>query len=110
MEPSSPVIVLTTLPMTVDAAAFARVLVEERLAACVAVQPEMRSVYRWKETIEEDAERQLVIKTTASRLAALESRVAALHPYDVPEWLVLPAADASATYRAWLGESTAAGL
>lgn len=110
MASPTPVIVLTTLPVTADASSFARTLVDEHLAACVAVGAEMQSIYRWRGSIEEEGERQLVIKSTKDRLPALESRVAALHPYDVPEWLVIEPARASAAYLAWLGDATAPGL
>jgi periplasmic divalent cation tolerance protein len=100
------VIVLTTLGAQTDAAAFARVLVDERLAACVNILPVMTSVYRWKGTIEEDREQQLVIKTTSDRVEALEARFRELHPYELPEFLVVAATDGSAGYLAWLEEST----
>ena len=96
------VIVLTTLGADADAAALAETLVTERLAACVNVLPVMTSVYRWKEKIERDREQQIVIKTTADRLEALEARLLALHPYDVPEFLIVPVESASAAYRDWL--------
>ena len=99
-------IVLTTLGKQTDAAAFARVLVDERLAACVNVLPAMTSVYRWKGAIEEDREQQLVIKTTSDRVAALQARFHELHPYELPEFLVVAATDGSAGYLQWLGEST----
>jgi periplasmic divalent cation tolerance protein len=99
-----PVIILTTLGASADAPAFARVLVNDRLAACVNVLPPMTSVYRWKGAIEEDREQQLVIKTTSDRVAAIEARFRELHPYELPEFLVL-SATASASYFAWLGES-----
>jgi len=99
------VIVLTTLGAGTDAVAFARVLVDERLAACVNVLPAMTSVYRWKGAIEEDSERQLVIKTTSDRVAAVEARFHELHPYDVPEFIVLAVSEGSSAYLEWLGES-----
>ena len=99
-------IVLTTLGAQTDAAAFARVLVDERLAACVNILPVMTSVYRWKGTIEEDREQQLVIKTTSDRVEALEARLHELHPYELPEFLVVAATDGSAGYLAWLEAST----
>lgn len=102
---TSPVIVLTTLGAQADAAAFARVLVDERLAACVNVLPPMTSVYRWKGVVEEDREQQLVIKTTSDRVAALEARFHELHPYEVPEFLVLAVSEGSPAYLEWLGES-----
>jgi len=103
----SPVIVLTTLGASNDAAAFARVLVSERLAACVNVLPPMTSLYWWKGALEEDSERQLVIKTTADRVAAIEARFQELHPYELPEFIVL-SAGASASYLDWLRESVGA--
>jgi periplasmic divalent cation tolerance protein len=99
-------IVLTTLGATADAAAFARTLVDERLAACVNVLPAMQSVYRWRGAVQEDDERQLVIKTWRDRLAALEARVKTLHPYDVPELLVLEVAAGGAAYLEWLRAET----
>jgi periplasmic divalent cation tolerance protein len=98
-------LVLTTFPADGDAEAFARTLVGERLAACVNVLPPMRSVYRWKGEVEAAGERQLLIKTKAASVAALEERVKALHPYCVPEFLVLPIGTGSAAYLAWLGGS-----
>ena len=98
-------LVLTTLPEGGDAEGFARTLVSEGLAACVNVLPPMQSVYRWKGEVEAAGERQLLIKTKAANLAALEERVKTLHPYDVPEFLVLTIESGSAAYLAWLGES-----
>ena len=101
-------LVLTTLPANADAAAFARALVEERLAGCVNLLPVMESVYRWEGRIDRDAERQLIIKTVRARVPALWERVRALHPYDVPEFIVLPIVDGNAAYLKWLGDSTSA--
>jgi periplasmic divalent cation tolerance protein len=100
------VLVLTTLPTDADGAAFARTLVEEHLAACVNLLAPMESIYRWDGNIETEAERQLVIKTTRERVAALWDRVRELHPYDVPEFLVLPIVDGNDAYLRWVGEST----
>lgn len=100
------VIVLTTLGVGTDAAVMARTLVEERLAACVNVLPVMTSVYRWQGRVEDDQERQLVIKTTHDRLEALAERLRHLHPYEVPEFLVLSASGGSEAYLRWVGEST----
>lgn len=101
-------LVLTTLPAGgagEDAAlAFARTLVDERLAACVNVLAPMTSVYRWKGAVETEAERQIVIKTTRARLPALEARLRALHPYELPELTVL-SAEAGAAYERWVRES-----
>lgn len=101
-ESSSFVIVLTTFPADRDPHALASTLVQERLAACVNVLPPMRSVYRWEGKVEEASEHQLVIKTRAERVEAVKTRLAALHPYDVPEVLVLPIAGGSDSYLQWL--------
>lgn len=98
-------LVLTTLGADADASALARTLVEERLAACVNVLPPMRSVYRWKGSVEEDREQQLLIKTASDRVDALRNRLHALHAYDVPEFLVLPVVGGSEAYLNWLVES-----
>src|SRR5688572_17156490 len=100
------VVVLTTLPAAGDAAAFARALVEEHLAACVNIHAPMTSIYWWDGKVQEDAERQLTIKTSADRVQALQDRIRDLHPYDVPEFLVLTVADASEAYTRWVRSST----
>ncbi len=100
------VIVLTTLPADADADAFARSLVEERLAACVNLSAPMESIYRWEGSIEVETERQLVIKTSRERVAALWDRVRELHPYDMPEFLVMPVIDGNDAYLRWVAEST----
>src|SRR3954452_18754691 len=98
-------VVLTTVADNEQAESLARQLVEERLAACVNLLPAMLSFYRWKGQVERDAERQLLIKTTRDRLQALESRLRELHPYELPEFLVLTATDASAAYSGWLRDA-----
>lgn len=101
------VIVLTTLPADTDAGAFGAALVNERLAACVGLGPEMTSVYAWKGAVERARERQLVLKTVENRVPVIKARLATLHPYDVPELLVLRVADGGESYLAWVRESTA---
>ena len=100
------VLVLSTLPGDTDAGAFARALVEDRLAACVNLLPLMESVFRWEGRIDRDTERQMLIKTARERVPALWERVRALHPYDVPEFIVLPIVDGNAAYLKWLAEAT----
>jgi periplasmic divalent cation tolerance protein len=100
------VLVLTTLPADADAAAFARRLVELRLAACVNLLPPMESVYRWEGEIQKEPERQIVIKTTTARVPALWDGVRDLHPYDIPEFVVLPVVDGNDAYLRWIAEST----
>ncbi len=99
------VVVLTTVPADFDAEPLAARLVEAKLAACVNILPAMRSVYRWKHAVEKADERQLVIKTTAACVARLEEWIRKIHPYEVPEFVVLPLVGGSADYLSWLSES-----
>jgi len=98
-------IVLTTLGAAADAEALARALVDARLAACVNVLPPMTSIYRWKGNVEQEQERQLIIKTPAERLDAVQAWLLANHPYETPELIVLDAS-ASEAYSRWVEEST----
>ncbi len=102
---SQPVLVLTTCPASWDGPAAARQLVDARLAACVTVLPPVVSVYRWNDGISSEPEQQLVIKTTEARLEALQAWMAATHPYEVPEFLVLPVSGGGEAYLAWLTAS-----
>lgn len=100
------VVVLTTLPADADGPAFGRALLNERLAACVNLLSPMESVYRWEGRVEQETERQVIIKTTRDRLTTLWERVRELHPYEVPEFIVLAIADGNEAYLKWVGEST----
>jgi periplasmic divalent cation tolerance protein len=105
MSDSTFVIVLSTFPADQDPMPLASALVREQLAACVNVLPTMRSVYRWQGKVEEAQELQLIIKTRRERVEAIKARLASLHPYDVPELLVLTISDGSAEYLAWLQDN-----
>ena len=98
-------ILLTTAPPG-KAHELARALVEERLAACVNVVPGLRSIYRWEGALHDEPESLLIVKTTRDRLEALSARLAALHPYETPEVLVLTPDTGAAAYLAWLERET----
>lgn len=100
-------VVLVTTPSADVAAAIARTLVEERLAACGNVVPAIRSIYRWEGAVHDDAEALLVLKTERRLLPELKVRLKALHPYQVPELLALPVEDGLADYLEWIGASVA---
>ncbi len=99
------VLVLTTVGADFDARALARALVEARLAACVNIVPAIHSVYRWEGRVAEDGEQLLILKTSTARLDELRSALFELHPYDVPELVVMPVSETSEAYGAWLLES-----
>ena len=102
-------IVLITAPSADVAEKLVRALVEEGLAACGNVVPGVTSIYRWGGDIHTDAEVLVVLKTTAARVAALMERAPVLHPYDVPEVLVLAVESGHAPYVAWVHASTVSG-
>ena len=97
-----PVVVLTTVGAEFDARALAHALVEARLAACVNIVPAIHSVYRWEGRVTADDEQLLVIKTADARVDALRAELFRLHPYEVPEFMVLAVDAISDAYGAWL--------
>ena len=94
-----PVLVLTTVGADFDARALAHTLVEARLAACVNIVDRIHSVYRWEDRVADDGEQLLLIKTTDVRIDALREELLRLHPYDVPEFVVLSIESTSEAYR-----------
>ncbi|PTL59298.1 divalent-cation tolerance protein CutA [Paraconexibacter algicola] len=88
---------------------IARVLVQERLAACVNIVPSVRSVYRWEGEVQQGEEALLVVKTTADRLVALDARLADVHPYDTYELVALEVTGGNAAYLAWIGAGVTPG-
>ncbi len=103
------VVALVTAPDEATAASLARAFVEARLAACVNLVPRIRSIYRWQDRVEDEAEVLMIVKTRRALVAALETRLLELHPYDTPELLVLPVEHGAPDYLAWIAEETGAG-
>ncbi len=104
-EAASVRLALTTAGSSDEAQRLARELVERRLAACVNLIPNLTSIYRWQGAVEQAHEILLLIKTTVKQLSALEAAIRELHPYDVPEFLVLSVESGSQPYLAWLLDS-----
>lgn len=103
LAPPNPIVAcLLSFPDEETAARIARVLVDEGLAACVNLVGGARSIYRWQGAVCDEAEVLAIAKTTADRVAALTSRVVALHPYEVPEVVALPVLDGHAPYLDWV--------
>src|SRR5260221_14357967 len=84
---------------------LAAVVLKARLAACANLVPKIESHYWWQGKIERSAEVLVLFKTTSSRLAALEKLVVARHPYDTPEFVVLPVSRGNQRYLDWLEKS-----
>jgi periplasmic divalent cation tolerance protein len=99
-------LILSTCPDADTAQRLARILVEERLAACVSLLPGGVSTYRWQGLVEQAAEVQLLAKTPADRRDALMARLAELHPYELPEILAVETAAGLPAYLDWVTAET----
>jgi periplasmic divalent cation tolerance protein len=99
-------LVFTTLPSADKAAELAKLLVEERLAACANLLPAIRSIYRWQGKLQDENEVLLLLKTRAEHLERLKLRILELHPYEVPEVLAVPVEAGYQPYLEWLAGET----
>jgi periplasmic divalent cation tolerance protein len=98
-------VALSTAPNAEKAAEIARILVGEGLCACVNIVPGVRSIYLWDGEICDGAEVLCVIKTRADRVEELRARLVTLHPYEVPELVVLDVTDGHEPYLSWIDAS-----
>lgn len=99
-------LVLCNAPDAETADRLARLLVEQRFAACVNQLAPCQSCYRWDGKIEVATEVPLLIKTTTARYAALEAALRAAHPYELPEILAFDAHAGLPAYLAWVAAET----
>lgn len=100
------IIVLCTHPAGQAAQSLASHLVEQRLAACVNILPEIKSVYSWQGTITTDTECQLIIKTRSDLFDAIKEAIIQQHPYELPEVIAVPVTRGHAPYLQWIIDST----
>lgn len=98
-------VVLVTAPDLKTARMLSRSALESRLVACANLIPRIESRYWWKGKIESSAEVLILFKTTKAKLKALERLIVAKHPYDTPEFIVLPIAAGNKRYLDWLSAS-----
>lgn len=98
------VVALTTCPVE-SSRKIARLLVEQRACACVNIIPKLTSIYQWKDEIVEDSESLLLMKTESSHIETLWQAVKEVHPYEVPEYIVLPIKWGSQDYLDWISQS-----
>ena len=101
--------ILLSAPDVETAERLAGALVEERLAACANVVPGVVSVFRWRGDVQREAEALLIVKTVEARVEEVCARVVAMHPYEVPEVLVLPVLGGHEPYLRWVAEEVAGG-
>jgi len=98
-------IVLTTCGSLEEARKIAHAFIEQHLAACVNIVPQIESVYRWQGKVETAAEWLLVIKTTVGMFTRLRDALHELHSYETPECIAIGIEDGGAAYLEWIGES-----
>jgi periplasmic divalent cation tolerance protein len=96
------VLVSIAAPDRETARRLARLLVEERLAACVQVVDPIRSVYRWQGAVKEDAEVLLLAKSSQERVPRIDELLRREHPYELPELAAVPIVAGSPGYLEWL--------
>ncbi|KRB92785.1 divalent-cation tolerance protein CutA [Noviherbaspirillum sp. Root189] len=99
-------LVLSNVPDMGTAEAIARGLLQQRLAACVNILPAVRSLYRWKDSIEDAGEVTMLIKSTRGHYAEIERAIGAQHPYDVPEIIAIPISAGLPAYLSWIADET----
>jgi periplasmic divalent cation tolerance protein len=102
----SALLVLTNLPDRASAERLAAALIDKRVASCVNILAPCRSVYRWKEAVQQDEEHPMLIKTTAERYGALEQEIRAGHPYELPEIIAVPIERGLPAYLDWVAAET----
>jgi periplasmic divalent cation tolerance protein len=100
------VLCLVTIDDLEKAGWIARILVEKKLAACVNIIPEIRSIYSWKDQIHDETERLMIIKTRKDLYDVLERTVRELHPYEVPEIIAIDIEKGLPDYLKWIHEVT----
>ena len=98
--------VFTTMDKEEDARKIGRLMVENKLAACVQILGPISSIYRWKGKVEEAKEWLCIFKSRRSLFQRLEESIRSLHPYEVPEIVSLPIESGSRDYLKWLGDET----
>jgi periplasmic divalent cation tolerance protein len=98
-------VVLVTAPDIKTARALGRAALEARLIACANLLPQLESHYWWQGKIETGKEVLLILKTTVARLPALQRLIVAKHPYDTPEFIVLPITSGNKRYLDWIAQS-----
>ena len=100
------ILVLSTFPASISVKDIAEILVNEKLAACINIIPEVQSVFRWKDKVDNAPENILIIKTTLNLYDVLERRIKELHPYELPEIIAVPIEKGLTEYLNWVSENT----
>ncbi|MGB9891215.1 divalent-cation tolerance protein CutA [Thermodesulfovibrio yellowstonii] len=100
------IVVLITAPNEDEAVKISKILVEEKLAACVNILKDIRSIYFWQGKIEDEQEVLMIVKTKSELFEELEKKVKSLHSYTVPEIIGIKIKKGSESYLNWIIEVT----
>lgn len=100
------VVILSTAPDVLLAKRIAHVLVEEKLAACVQLTQPCLSIYEWKGEVQGDEEIGMIIKTSRAQARQAIDRLVQMHPYEVPEAVVVPVVGGHLDYLNWVSQQT----
>lgn len=104
------VLIITTLGSEPDSEKFIRALLEKRLIACGTITPNVRSIYRWDNKVADERESLVILKTRSACLDSIQLAFEELHPYKLPELLVIPVAAGLPKYLEWIAGETGLGL
>ncbi len=99
------VLALSTFPDVETARRISNELVVGKFAACANILPSVESIYRWKEKIESGNETLVLFKLSEDRQAAFQEKLRSLHPYEVPEIILVPVSSGLPEYLRWVAEN-----
>ena len=96
---------ISTFPDRETAQRISNQLVTEKFVACANILPAIESIYRWKEKVETGAETLVFFKVSEARQAAFQEKLRSLHPYEVPEIILIPLSGGLPEYLRWVSEN-----
>lgn len=99
------IVVFVTTPSHSDAADIAKTIVSERLAACVNIIPNIRSIFFWENKVQDEQETLMIIKTAQTLFEQLKKRIITIHPYSVPEIISIEINEGNQEYIKWIYET-----
>lgn len=104
---SNCVVVYCTVPTKNDAKSIAKILLTQRLAACINIVEKVQSIFNWHDEICEEKELLLMIKTKRILFDRLKTAIKMVHPYNIPEIIAVPIEEADSEYLEWINTETA---